>query len=227
MDTTLSQCAVDDLSSSGLSQDIIGEMAILPLSDTTYTLYKGLQKSDHEEGYLIPYHGVNPNFGRRKNIPPLVVDGDERKYSSPYEGGSHLYILPHDREMLRSPKCSIIIGEGEKTTAKYSQELRNLITPHQKYAAVGISGLWQFLSSPETLTISWKNHPIFFGFDVDIEFNSQSILAVYRMIGYLVSKDVPLSQILMFTWDIIFIQARGVMTTLLKKRNKALSPMKF
>ncbi len=153
--STLSTATIDDLYRSGLTPKTISEMNVLSLTSENYEKYDKISGKP-EDGYLIPYHGTT-TYARRKNIPAFSNDNGEKpqKYSSPYGKKSHLYILPGDKTISANPKSSIVLIEGEKKTAKVSQELRTLNAEHEKYAAIGVAGVWNFVNCPETGQVHW------------------------------------------------------------------------
>lgn len=221
----LSEPALQDLYSSGLSVKTIQEMNILSLNAKEITQFPKFSKPS-EDGYYLPYHQTSTPYARRKNIPPIQHNGgDPQKYSAPYNVGTHLYILSHDWSMLTSPKCTLVLSEGEKTTGKLSQEFRKLETPSHKFAVIGVSGLWQFLSSPEISQISWKDKEIIFAFDADVPQNTQSIKAVFRILGYLVTQNVSLDNLKMLSWDVT--QGKGGDDYFVTQEKQGISPQEI
>lgn len=97
---------------------------------------------------------------------------DVPRYLSPskkkVDETSHLYILPPDQEKLKKSSTIACIIEGEiGKTLGLSYDLRAIETDVNRYAAVGISGVDQLLSAPETHEIVWKNRIVYIFFDAD------------------------------------------------------------
>lgn len=103
---------------------------------------------------------------------------------------SHLLILPTDQDKLKSFSSTIGIVEGEAKTLALSQDFRELDDDTHTYAAVGIAGVEQFLSSPEIDTLSWRNRTVYIFFDADSLRKPQVAQAELKIAAWLLSRGV-------------------------------------
>ena len=209
----LSEGAIADLKRSGLSDETIKEAGILPLDNETFKRYIGyslIEKPTRQpiilDGYVIPYQTTKETFGRVKvlewNTRSLKYQQylEPPKYLQATGSGNHLYILPRDLKKLKSPKAILVITEGEKKTLKLSQELRRLDSDFQKYAPIGVSGVYNWKNCPEWSEVPLKNRKVFIAFDSDGLFNPQVARAEIQLVGYLLSAGAL--EVKSFLWDI-------------------------
>lgn len=127
MQKELSQWISEDLKKSGLDDSTIEEMRVKEVKGKdelkdyiNFASIQGQSIPQASETYLLPY----PDGYNRIKL-QFPIEG--RKYLSPYnEKGKHVYFLESEKDKLQSSKVSIIITEGEKKTAKLTQECRKL-----------------------------------------------------------------------------------------------------
>ena len=185
--TELSSWIIEDLKKSGLSDDTIREMKIEELAGT-----KGMDRLNKLLGfshldnhgilvlsacYAIPYPGEN--FTRVK----LRHKIKDAKYLSPkrdaIDTAFHLYYLPSEQEKLSKQKYALIVTEGEKKTAKITQELRQL-DGRRKAVAVGIPGVTMWRDCPEWKQTRLSSREVYICFDADFRENPD---VQYQMLG--------------------------------------------
>ena len=237
----LSEKALEDLARSGLDDATIVEMGILPLNPKNYKIYFGESLIDKEtkaqkyqDGYLIPYHGTARPYARLKILDePLPKDrqGKSFKYLSPKGSGSHLYILPHDRGKLRSPKITILFVEGEKKTAAASQYARQCDDNGRTVVPVGAPGIYQFESAEELHElfdeldkITLLDFPVRFALDADFDENAYVVKAEYKLLAYCLGRGIPLDSITSVKWE--KSDGKGIDDLLENNRRDGIPPVK-
>jgi len=120
---------------------------------------------------------------QKQPVPRFLSPGKKK-----VEHSSHLYILPSDREKLKKSSTIACLVEGETKTLALSSDLPALENEVNRYAAVGISGVEQFLSAPETTAIVWKNRIVYIFFDADSLRKPEVAHAEMKIAAFLVSR---------------------------------------
>lgn len=217
-----------DLRKSGLSDEIIEEMAIEPIEHSSkggerinellgFHQIEKLSIIIHSECYAIHY--PNCNLTRVKLQTPIKIskDGKEEiiKYLSPLSNHVingemvspfHLYCLPKDKEKLGKTKYAIAITEGEKKTAKLAQELRK-IEGEFKTVAVGVPGVTMWNNASEWKTeikkVAGRNIILFF----DSDFQENPEVATQLLSLYLTLRKLKANP-LIATWPLE--QGKGI-----------------
>jgi len=211
----LSEAALEDLKKSGLSDETIGRMGILPLTEETFKNFVGrslIEKSTRVpivlDGYVIPYKHV-PSFGRVKvlkwnersayyqerkgNLPKYLQKGSQHT-----DTPVHAYVL--DLEKVKSPKSVYVITEGEKKTAKLQQELEKLETDYLKYASIGLGGVWNWNEAVfEEIGASFRDRAVYLCFDADAVYNPNVAKAELVLYSFLLSRGAR--KVLSLTWS--------------------------
>jgi uncharacterized protein (DUF927 family) len=215
-----SEDAAYDLIASGLSTEIIEEAGIQPAIDEEVIKKYHIPIVDRRAHtkkfiplYVIPYPIVDildkDRMVRVKVKPnPLYLQTDPKikdtKYLQPSKEhlkyGSHLYILPSELQKLQSPKCNLILVEGEKKALKVVQELRKIENQLGKYAVIGIAGINNWLNAPEWSLFNIRGKKVIIFFDADSEKNTAVVEAELQLTGYLYFQGA--SQILSARWNI-------------------------
>jgi uncharacterized protein (DUF927 family) len=214
-----SEEAAYDLISSGLSPEIIQEAKIQPATDKEIDRYhihivdKQSRMKKYIPLYLIPYQVVDikdeGKMARLKVKPnPTYLKIDESikdtKYLQPSKEhlhyGSHLYILPSELQKLQSPKCHLILVEGEKKSLKLIQEIRKIENQVGKFAVIGISGIHNWLHAPEWSMLNIRGKKVIIFFDADAEKNTAVVEAEIQLTGFLYSRGA--SQVSSARWDL-------------------------
>jgi hypothetical protein len=192
-----SKWILEDLRRSGLADETISEMQIeeVPKGSAGIEKLKTLLGFASWDGgniphltqsYIIPY--LAKGFFRVKLRNKL---GDA-KYLSPNKQTHewfHLYFLPSEKEHIVSSKYSLIITEGEKKTAKLTQELRAL-QPEIKATAVGIAGVtvWRAAVEWKYILPSLSGRDVFICFDSDFRENPAVAFELLKVWLWLWSK---------------------------------------
>jgi uncharacterized protein (DUF927 family) len=215
-----SEEAANDLIASGLSFEIIQEAGIQPAVEKEIIEKYHIHIVDRQARikkyiplYIIPYPVVDiKDQGKMVRVKvkpnPLYIQTDpsikDTKYLQPSKEhlhyGSHLYILPSELKKLESPKCHIILVEGEKKTLKVIQEIRKIESQIGKYAVIGISGVHNWLNASEWSMIKLRGRRVIIFFDADAEKNTAVVEAEIQLTGYLYFQGA--SQILSARWDL-------------------------
>lgn len=125
-------------------------------------------------------------YAERQETPPRYLSPSRKKVNCT----SHLYILPTDSDKLKRASSIVGIIEGEGKTLALSQDFRELDDDTHTYAAVGIAGVEQFLSSPEIQEISWRNRTVYIFFDADSLRKPQVAQAELKIAAWLLSRGV-------------------------------------
>jgi len=138
---TLSTWVFEDTKKSGIDESTICEMRIFEPEPEALKGILGFDILGSKIGatYAIPYAD---GYIRVKLQNPL---GDAKYLSPKNRIGKHLYYLPSEKDNLQSCKYSVILTEGEKKTAKLTQECRKL----DHITALGAPGIGMFPLSPE------------------------------------------------------------------------------
>jgi hypothetical protein len=142
----------------------------------------------------------------RPNPTYLKIDESikDTKYLQPSKEhlhyGSHLYILPSEIAKLQSPKCNIILVEGEKKTLKVIQEIRKIESQIGKFAVIGISGIHNWLHAPEWSLFNIRGKKVIIFFDADSINNTAVVEAEIQLTGYLYFQGA--SQVSSARWHI-------------------------
>jgi uncharacterized protein (DUF927 family) len=163
--------------------------------------------------YLIPYPIVDvkdQNKMARIKVRPnptyLKIDESikDTKYLQPSKehlhNGSHLYILKSELQKIQSPKCNLILVEGEKKALKVIQELKKIEDRIGKFAVIGISGIHNWLHAPEWDLINLRGRKAIIFFDADSERNIAVVEAEIQLAGYLYFQGA--SQVASARWDL-------------------------
>lgn len=214
---------LEDLKKSGLSNSTIEEMKIEELRSTPrvkdilgfgyYDNHPILQLSDC---YAIPYTGVN--FTRVKIRQPQNLVNLNAKYLSPKKSNtmtdSPLYFLAGDSEKVKKVKYPLIITEGEKKTAKLSQELKKLAKPFSP-VAVGIPGVTMGEKSLEGLNFSGRM--CYIAFDSDFKENPSVASELLKLFLMLRKRK---ANVAILTWE----GAKGIDDYLVMEEAKGKDP---
>jgi hypothetical protein len=215
-----SEDAAYDLIASGLDISIIEEAGIRPAVEKEIIKDYHIPIVDRNSHikkffplYLIPYPIVDikdqNKMVRVKVKPnPSYLQSDpsiqNTKYLQPSKEhlhyGSHLYILPSEIKKLESPKCNLIIVEGEKKTLKVIQELRRLEGKIGKFAVIGIAGVNNWLNAPEWDLFEITGKKVIIFFDADSQDNTAVVEAEIQLTGFL--YHLGASQVSSAKWDI-------------------------
>jgi Domain of unknown function (DUF3854) len=162
-----------DLRASGLNDETIRQSGVYSLRPKDFTLFFNARKnlSRLETALCFPYQGGE--FARIKLFPfPSILDsrGKPMKYSQPPETGARLYmpftVKPGD----------ILVTEGEKKT----------LAAHQAgFNAVGIGGVWNWLSGGEPIEdlelIDWTDREVTIIPDSDVFARVDLLRAIYAL----------------------------------------------
>jgi hypothetical protein len=198
-----------DLLKSGLSPEIVSEAKLFcpAWSERDLKPLLGFYPGRHQANqcYAFPYliDGEPVSFVRVKLQHPMALkDGDkEAKYLSPKDSGCRLYVLPHDLQKTKSPKCQFFVIEGEKKTLKMAMELRQLEaeSEHVRYCPIGIGGvgMWQ---SGDWRHFSLKNRVVYITFDADAVVNSQVCRQGLKLTLWLLSRGA--AKVLALHWPL-------------------------
>ncbi|MBP7509864.1 MAG: DUF3854 domain-containing protein [Prolixibacteraceae bacterium] len=158
----------NDLNRSGLRQDIVDEMGIRPVKTSAemndligFSSMGGQKLLQSVDAYAIPYKHASEPFVRVK----LSVEYEGAKYLSPLashcQSTQHLYYLERELIKLGNASIPLIIVEGEKKTAKVTQELAG-----KEFAIVGIAGVEMF-RCPEWSRVTLSCRNVYICFDSD------------------------------------------------------------
>lgn len=120
---------------------------------------------------------------QKKDVPRFLSPSKKK-----VEETSHLYILPQDRDKLKKSSTIACLIEGETKTLALSADLPALENEVNRYAAVGISGVEQFLTAPETKEIQWKNRIVYIFFDADSLRKPEVAHAEMKIAAFLMSR---------------------------------------
>lgn len=176
----LSNWIIDDCRKSGLSDETIEEMNIeeIPLGKDgrkKLSSILGFCRTDNHYipqttmSYAIPY--PNQNYSRIKLQNAI---GDGRKYLAPSKkhtlNDKPIYFLNNDEKHIKSRKYSLVITEGEKKTAKLSQELRKL--KDTKIVPIGIPGVTVQHSIRNFKEMLLADRTVYIVFDSDFRENA-------------------------------------------------------
>jgi len=247
-----SEKALEDLATSGLTFETVQRMGLLPLTKENFQKYlhfslveRSTRERIVEDGYIIPYIHVTPDFGRLK-----VLKWNERsayyqqkkenlpKYMQPskqhLENPTPLYYLPDVQKRLKSPKTVYVVTEGEKKTAKLQQELEKLETEYRKFAVIGVGGVWNWGKGSaweklEQRSLSLKDRTVYICFDADAFVkdelgtcgNVNVAKAEISLYAFLLSKGVK--TVKSFVWDAN--EGKGIDDLLVRKEEKGESPV--
>ncbi len=174
----LSKWVCDDLKKSGLSEATINEMKITEIKGgkegkerlKALLGFSSIEKQEIlrlTEVYQIPYQQTG-NFSRVK----LRAKVEGRKYLSPtkeklealQESAFHAYYLPEEAQKLSNKQGFIVLTEGEKKSAKITQELRKI---DSLSTAIGFSGVTMWSQSPIWQSVRFAGKEFLIGFDAD------------------------------------------------------------
>jgi hypothetical protein len=215
-----SEEAAYDLIASGLSTEIIEEAGIQPAIDEEVIKKYHIPIVDRRAHtkkfiplYVIPYQIVDildkDRMVRVKVKPnPTYLQSEpsikDTKYLQPslqhLKYGSHLYILQSELQKIQSPKCNLILVEGEKKALKVIQEIRKIENQVGKFAVIGISGVQNWLNAPEWEMLHIKGKKVIIFFDADSQNNVAVVEAEIQLAGYLYFQGA--SQVLSARWDL-------------------------
>jgi len=162
----------DDLTKSGLSSQLIQEMGVTPVKDKDHLKSLiGFAFEDSQSilqasnAYVIPY--PDGEYNRVKLRFPIKGV----KYFSPAKekesDAFRFYYLPAEASKLKKPGGFLIFTEGEKKTAKLTNEIRNI---DMNSTAVGFSGVTMWRKCPWDM-IRLKDRQIYIAFDSDMAVN--------------------------------------------------------
>ncbi|TXT21170.1 MAG: hypothetical protein FD138_4088, partial [Planctomycetota bacterium] len=181
----LSQKHLDDLRKSGLSDETISACKFATIRDSksikAILQWKNRDASQLGEALGIPYFRPDGSmippkeFARLKPDSPRIKDGKPVKYESPFGSGVKLYLPPGISAQLQSVSVPLHFTEGEKKSAKASQE---------GFACVGLGGVWSWLKPrpkgpdgkkigeyelhPDFHAIALDGREVFISFDSDL-----------------------------------------------------------
>jgi predicted P-loop ATPase len=194
-ENSLSLWIIEDLKKSGLNDETIASMGIEEIKNEIrgtslvwkaeerlkailgFSNFDNLPILDQTKAYAIPY--PNGNFTRVKLEIPL----GEAKYLSPKkaegEAAVHLYYMEKDKCKIFDPRCDLIITEGEKKTAKLSQELKDM-----DIAPIGLAGVTMW-NTIEWQDIQQDKRKIYIAFDSDAKVKKEVNLQARKLAAFL------------------------------------------
>ena len=188
----LSSEHLEDLSKSGLTEDVIKEAKIhsaLP-SDINKIFGRDVKIKSL---LAFSYPGCK-GFTRYKLFPPYKQrDGHTMRYFQPKESGLHLYIPPK----FNPDENTIRIVEGEKKALKGSQEGLNVL---------GLGGIWNFAlkgadGKPQLIDdftlINWTGKKVELIPDADFLQKTEVCHAVYRLGRLLEQKGAKINVVVL------------------------------
>lgn len=190
---TLPSFAVSDLSRSGLAQDTIEEMRVFSGNGDSASLMREILGFSSIDGASIPQASPDSYF-----LPYLHTDGycrlklaiplDGAKYLSPsrqvYDTW-HVYFLPGETQRLARPGVPLVLTEGEKKTAKLTQELRNAESPA---TAAGFPGVTMWEHCAEWRHIPLSGREVYIAFDADHETKKPVQIEIVKLALWLYQK---------------------------------------
>lgn len=180
----LSSWVIGDTKKSGIDESILNEMGISEPSDLKSILgFDELGNKKIGATYSITY----PDGFIRVKLQNQI---ENAKYLSPKDQpGKHIYYLSKEKENLQSCKYSVILTEGEKKTAKLTQECRKL----DYVTALGSPGIGMFPIAPEdkklfTSILQRISERIFYiALDTDFSINPDVQNAIAKLTFFLSS----------------------------------------
>lgn len=166
-----------DLRSSGLSDETIAASKCYSALPGEVTHILGFDIGSG--GLVFPYPGPG-DYKRVKADTPPQLDGKPAKYLTPKKAANRLYApILLDRSLLKGPKTTLVITEGEKKALKAVQE---------GIACLGLAGVWSWKTwatytengqrhicrhLKELDAITWKGREVLICFDSDIKIKPQ------------------------------------------------------
>jgi hypothetical protein len=181
---------LENLRSSGLTDEMIRKMGCVSVRPATIPKHLGFNDSRIESVLCFPYPNVS-GFCRDKIFPTdlKTADGHSFRYSQKKNSGSHLYVLDEIKPMVSDIKETLVITEGEKKTALLVQ---------LNQAAIGLGGVWNWMRSgepiPELDKIPWLRE-VEICFDSDAFIKTEVMRAMYALGKELESRGAQVSLI--------------------------------
>jgi hypothetical protein len=195
--------ALPDLAKSGLTSETIAEMGCFAANGDKAELLKevlgfssmaGQSIAQAVEYYCLPYLHSD-GYCRVKLSSPM----EDAKYLSPSSHAYelwHIYFLSGEWSKLYKPAVPIIATEGEKKTARLTQEIR---AKKIDALAIGFPGVTMWEKCVEWKAMNLRGRKVFIAFDSDFAKNRNVQLEIVKLALWLIQHG---SEPVLLSWSV-------------------------